>query len=139
MRVEVADELQRGHDRELVARAILVEDAEVVQLDIGADADQVFQGWHLRRRPSFASRRRGSRRRGCRGRARAAYVAGVVGDAQKRREDAPVDRAAFVDPVLDLFPFLLTQITALSGDDRAQAGEVVGGDGEVVPHHVELR
>ena len=41
-RVEVAHELQRGHHGELVAPAVLVEHAEVVEAEVGADADQVL-------------------------------------------------------------------------------------------------
>ena len=103
--VQPAHELQRGEDRELVARAGVVEDAQVVEVDVRADAPDVVlaRGLGVGGHPvggedpgdvgAVLVRGRGVRR-------------GVVADLELGGEQRPVDRLSVVQPRLDLLALL---------------------------------
>ena len=105
--VEVADELQRGHDREFIAAAGGVEHAQVVELEVGTDADQIAGGVVARLVGApVAGHDPAHVRAVIEGRR---DVGVVVRDAQQRRDDFPIDRPAvaqtfvqFIDRGADL-------------------------------------
>jgi hypothetical protein len=99
-RIEIADELQRGHHRELVATALIVEHAEIVEIDVGADADDVLRQFVVVVLRPVAGQDAGD--------VRAVIVRRIgvltvdVRHAQQRFDELPVDRASFRERTFEL-------------------------------------